>query len=140
MDKTTKKSWKRFILPAFIGLIAIGGSIYGINSWLYSRSHETTDNAQLEGNINPIIPKVSGYIAELRIEDNQHVKKGDTLFIIDDRDFRNKVSLAQAALSNAISNSDVIRSNVFSADANENIYAANVDAANTAIKSAEVRL
>jgi len=140
MDKNVKKSWKRFILPSFIGLLAVAGSVYGINSWLYSRSHETTDNAQLEGNINPIIPKVPGYIAELRIEDNQHVKKGDTLFIIDDRDLRNKVSFAEAALNNAISNLDVIHSNVSSADANETVYASNIDAANAAIKSADVRI
>src|SRR6476659_2143491 len=106
MDKNVKKSWKRFIVPSFIGLLAVVGSIYGINSWLYSRSHETTDNAQLEGNINPIIPKVAGYISELRVEENQPIKKGDTLFLIDDRDLRNKVEQAQAALNNALSSLD----------------------------------
>jgi membrane fusion protein (multidrug efflux system) len=140
MDNKEKKSWKRFILPSFIILLAIGGSIYGINSWLYSRSHETTDNAQLEGNINPIIPKVAGYISALRVEENQPVKKGDTLFLIDDRDLRNKVEQAQAALNNALSSLDVMRSNVYSADANEHIYASNIDAANAAVKSAEVRI
>ena len=140
MDNTEKKSWKRFILPSFIALLAIGGSIYGVKSWMYSRSHETTDNAQLEGNINPIIPKVSGYIAELKVEDNQHVKKGDTLFTIDDRELRNKVALAEAALVNAEANLEVMHSNVSSADANKDIYAANVDAANAAIKSADVRI
>ena len=75
MDKKEKKSWKRFLLPSFIILLAIGGSIYGVRSYIYAHHHETTDNAQLEGNINPIIPKVSGYIADLRVEENQPVKK-----------------------------------------------------------------
>ena len=140
MDKKEKKSWKHFLLTSFIILLAIGGSIYGIRSYIYSRNHETTDNAQLEGNINPIIPKVSGYIADLRVEENQPVKKGDTLFLIDDRDLYNKVEQSEAALQNALSNLDVIRSNVSSADANEHIYASNIEAANAAIKSGEVRI
>jgi membrane fusion protein (multidrug efflux system) len=54
--------------------------------------------------------------------------------------FRNKVEQAEAALQNALSNLDVIRSNVSSADANEHIYASNIEAANAVIKSGEVRI
>ena len=60
---------KKYILPVFIGLLAVGGIIYGLRSYLWSLQHEETDNAQLEGNINPIIPKVSGYVTALMVED-----------------------------------------------------------------------
>lgn len=139
---TTKniKLKKKIILPLFIGALAVAGMIWGINSYMYSRHHEETDNAQLEGNISPIIPKVSGYITELRIEDNQPVKKGDTLFLIDDRDLGNRVLQAEAAYSNAVANLEVMRSNVSSANANTDINQANVAASDAAIKSAAVRV
>ena len=48
--------------------------------------HAETDDAQVEANISPIIPRISGYVKEVRVSDNQLVKKGDTLLILDDRD------------------------------------------------------
>ena len=127
-------------MPSIISTLALIGIIWGINSWIYSRHHEETDNAQLEGNISPIIPRVSGYIARLMIEDNQVVKKGDTLFTIDDRDLLNRVQLAEAAYHNALANLEVIRSNVSAANANTDITTANVATSYAAIKNAQVRV
>jgi len=139
---TTKKLKfnKKFLLPAFIGLLAIGGIVWGVKSFIYSRHHEETDNAQLEGNISPIIPKVAGYITKIMVEDNMFVKKGDTLFTIDERDLSNRVMLAEAAYNNAQANLDVVRSNLSSAHANTDINNANVATSDAAIKSAEVRV
>jgi len=138
--KINKAKLKKWIMPFIIGKLALVGIIWGIDTWIYSRHHEETDNAQLEGNINPIIPRVSGYISQLSIEDNQTVKKGDTLFIIDDRDFINRVQMAEAAYSNALASLDVIRSNVSTANANTDITDANVATSYAAIKNAQVRL
>jgi len=137
---TKKTVFKKMILPLFIALLAVVGIIWGVKTWLYSRHHEETDNAQLEGNISPIIPRISGYIAQLRIEDNQVVRKGDTLFTIDDRDLRNRVQLAEAAYDNALANLAVIRSNVSAANANTDITNANVATSYASIKNAQVRL
>ena len=52
---------------------------------MHSLSHEGTDDAQIEKNMNPIIPRVSGYVSKVYIKDNDFVKKGDTLFTIDKR-------------------------------------------------------
>jgi len=138
--KLNKAKLKKWILPFIIGKLALIGIIWGIDTWIYSRHHEETDNAQLEGNINPIIPRVSGYISRLMIEDNQVVKKGDTLFVIDDRDLSNRVQLAEAAYNNALANLEVIRSNVWAADANTDITNANVATSYAAIKNAQVRV
>jgi len=137
---TQKTKLKKLIFPIIIGLLALGGSIWGIKVYLYSLHHEETDNAQLEGNISPIIPKVSGYVAELKVEDNQPVKKGDTLFTIDDRDLRNRLIQAEAAYNNAVANLGVIRANLSAANANTDINHANVATSQASIKSAEVRV
>lgn len=140
MTTNNTSSKKKFMLPIFIGLLALGGIIWGINSYMYSRSHEETDNAQLEGNISPIIPRVQGFITRIFIEDNQLVKKGDTLFTIDDRDLRNRVMQAEASFNNAVAALDVMRSNVNAAHANTEINNANTASSDAAIKNAAVRV
>ena len=51
--------------------------------------------------MNPIIPRVSGYISKVYVKDNDFVKKGDTLFTIDKRDYQLKIDEANAALLGA---------------------------------------
>jgi membrane fusion protein (multidrug efflux system) len=59
----------------------------------------STDNAYLQGDITPISPKISGYIAEVAIHDNQEVKAGDVLFRIDARDYQARVDQATAGVA-----------------------------------------
>ncbi|SNC65424.1 membrane fusion protein, multidrug efflux system [Hymenobacter gelipurpurascens] len=63
--------------------------------------YESTDDAQVEEYINPINSKVSGYIRQIHYQENQAVKAGDTLVVLDDRDFELPVAEAEAALANA---------------------------------------
>ncbi|HHV68328.1 MAG TPA: HlyD family secretion protein [Ochrobactrum intermedium] len=72
-------------------------------------SAETTDNAYIRGEITPISPKITGYLAEVAIEDNQAVRKGDVLFRVEDRDYLARVHQAEATLNSkqaAIGNLD----------------------------------
>ena len=59
----------------------------------------STDNAYLQGDITPISPRISGYIAEVAIHDNQEVKAGDVLFRIDARDYQARVDQAAAGVA-----------------------------------------
>lgn len=59
----------------------------------------STDNAYLQADITPISPKISGYIAEVAIRDNQEVKAGDVLFRIDARDYQARVDQATAGVA-----------------------------------------
>jgi membrane fusion protein (multidrug efflux system) len=89
----TGGSKKKFVL-AIVGLVAIVGIVYGVKSWTYSRAHESTDNAQIDGHIVPVIAKVGGYVNTVRAEENMPVKEGQLLVQIDDAEYR--VRLAQA--------------------------------------------
>lgn len=100
-------------------LIRIGGIIilavalfFGYSEFRYLQRYETTDDAQIDGDVDPVTPKVGGYVKAIRFKDNQTVKEGDTLFVIDDADYRIRVAQAEAALQSAMASAGVTRSNV----------------------------
>lgn len=129
---------KKFIL-IFATLLIVGGG-YGIYKHQHAQSHEITDDAQIEKNMNPIIPRVSGYVTQVLVKDNQEVKKGDTLFIIDDRDYRVRLEDAKAALAAAESSFEVSKADVGSASANVSVSDANLQSTKGTIETAKVRL
>ncbi|WP_395046472.1 HlyD family secretion protein [Flavobacterium sp.] len=133
-----KKTNKKFIL-IFSVLIVLGGT-YGVYKYIHSLAHETTDDAQIEKNMNPIIPRVSGYVTKVFVQDNQFVKKGDTLFTIDTRDYIIKVEEAKAALIGAEQGYAVSRADIGTAQANVSVSDANVQSASGNIETAKIRL
>jgi membrane fusion protein (multidrug efflux system) len=64
-------------------VIAVGGATYAYTH----RYLEDTDNAYVKADISPVISKVDGYVRELSVKDNQHVKAGDLLVTVDDGDY-----------------------------------------------------
>ncbi len=84
--------------------LVVAGTWFGVTKWHHAQLHEEQDDAQIAANISPIIPRISGYVREVRVTDNQIVKKGDTLLVLDDRDQRIKLAQAEAALATAESN------------------------------------
>src|ERR1041384_4244594 len=129
-EKKKKKKIAPFILAA---LVLVGGT-YAVRTYIFNQHHETTDDAQLEGNISPVLPRISGYVNDIRFEDNQQVHKGDTLVKLDDRDLRIKVLQAEAALDNANANVEVVKANTSSAQAAVATAHANVDLANVKVQ------
>ena len=102
-----KKRSKVFLIILIV--MIIGGGWFGISKYTYAKHHEETDDAQVEADIIPVIPRVSGYVEDVRVKDNQIVKKGDTLIILDDRDYQIQLDQAEAALATAESNVDASR-------------------------------
>src|SRR6478752_3986325 len=92
------------VKPVVLALALLAGGTYGFQKYTFAQHHEDTDDAQIEGEISPVLPRVAGYVNEIRFEDNQHVSKGDTLVKLDDRDLKIKVAQAEAALANAKAN------------------------------------
>src|SRR5213083_3613519 len=92
------KSSRRTVFM-IMGVILLGFVIFGARKWWFGRSHVSTDNAQVDGHIVPVLPKVGGYVAEVRVAENQSVKAGDTLVVLDDRDFRARLQQTEADLA-----------------------------------------
>ena len=132
-----QKSNKKSII---IVVLILSGLSYGIYKYMHSLSHETTDDAQIEKNMNPIIPRVMGYVTKVYIKDNDYVKKGDTLFTIDNNDFIVKLEDAKAALIAAQGNYEVSKADIGSALASVSVSDANVQSAGGTIETAKIRL
>ncbi|MFM2214388.1 MAG: Multidrug export protein EmrA [Bacteroidota bacterium] len=133
-----KQTNKKFTL-IFIVLLAVGLS-YGGYKYVHSLSHETTDDAQVAKKMNPIIPRVGGYITKVLIKDNDLVKKGDTLFVIDNNDYLVKLEEVKANLAVAENNLAVAKADIGTAQANVSVSAANVQSASGSIETAKIRL
>jgi membrane fusion protein (multidrug efflux system) len=127
---------KKKIFPIILGVILIAGGIFGVSAYIHSLHHEETDDAQIDANISPVIPRVPGYVLSVLVKDNQHVKKGDTLLILDGRDLALKVEQAEAALAAAQgsrgaaqASTTAARNNVATSEANANTIEAQIETA-----------
>lgn len=68
-------------------IIILIGSLWGIHTlWMYWK-YEQTNDAQVQEYINPVISRVGGFLTEVRFEENQIVNKGDTLLVVDNREY-----------------------------------------------------
>lgn len=94
--KTKKVVKKRFLVPTLVIILLV------LLGFLYFSTFETTDDAFVEGHIIRVSPKVTGIIEKLYIDDNEHVKKGQLLLTIDDRDYKVKYEQAKAAYEMAL--------------------------------------
>lgn len=132
------KKNRRFTIV--LGLLVIVGGTFGIVKYTHSLSHEETDDAQVEANISPVIPRVGGYISHVLVTDNQHVKKGDTLVVLDDRDLQIKVQQAEAALLAAETGLSMAEASTSASQANIATSQANVSALDAQIEAARVNV
>ncbi|MDB5198353.1 MAG: HlyD family secretion protein [Chitinophagaceae bacterium] len=130
-EKTPKKKSKTFIIV--LALLVIFGAWFGLTKYVHGQHHEETDDAQVQANISPVIPRVSGYVLQVRVSDNQRVNKGDTLVILDDRDLKLKVDQAEAALATA-------QSNLASAKATTNAASSNIASSQAAVSTANAQI
>ena len=133
-----KKKSKGFMI-ALIVLVLAGGT-FGATKYIHGLHHEETDDAQIEANISPVIPRIAGYVIDVRVKDNQKVKKGDTLVVLDNRNEQIQVAQAQAALTAAQSNRNVAQATTSASRANIATYQANVSTVDAQIEAAKVTL
>lgn len=87
-------------LVMLVTVLAIGGWMGW--KWYWAQSHISTDNAQVDSHIVPVLPRVGGFVVEVVIKEHQAVKAGDLLARIDDRDYRARLAQAEADLALAI--------------------------------------
>jgi membrane fusion protein (multidrug efflux system) len=144
MENTKKKNRA---LPFILGGVLLLGGFYGFTKIRYLMSHEETENSYLEADIVTISPKVQGYISKIYVTENQYVKAGDTLFVLDNREYVLRVQQAEAALQNAAANVGFVASNASSAGANVGTAEANnrssaavVESASSSVQTAQANV
>jgi len=128
-ENETKPKKRKIIFPIILGLVLIGALVFTLKEYLYYQNHETTDDAQVDADISPVVARVGGYVNEIRFRDNQFVKAGDTLVILDDKDYKIRLEQAMASLTSARQSVNVSESNVTEAKTGITTAEANVEAA-----------
>ncbi len=135
------------MLGAGVLVLAVGGFFI----WLHYQGRESTDDAQIDGHIDPISAKLGGTVTAVNVEDNQVVKRGDVLVQIDPRDYnvaldraRADVAQAEAMLQASQSDIPITRTNtagqISSANAGVQEARATVVSSESEISAAQARL
>lgn len=94
-----KPSRKRKVLSVVLLAVLAGGAWYGYDWWTTGRFMVSTDDAYIHGDIMAMSPKVTGYIDDVLVSANSHVKAGDPIFQLDQGDYQIALNEKEAALA-----------------------------------------
>ena len=136
-QNNTQKKPRKLVFPIILGLVLVGALFFSVKEYVFLQSHEETDDAQVDGDISPVIARVSGYVQEIRFKDNQYVHAGDTLVILDDRDYKIKLDQAIAAQSAAQKTAAAQGAAVTEAQSNFAVQKANIEQAQVRLWKAQ---
>ncbi len=104
-----KKQRRRQIIASLLGVgVLVWGVIKVSMLFLDYKKTETCNDAQIEQYLSPVNVRATGYIKKVYFTEHQNVKKGDTLLVLDDREYRIRVMDAEASLKDAQSGANVI--------------------------------
>ncbi|RKD20090.1 secretion protein HlyD [Pelobium manganitolerans] len=128
--KTQKpKSKSAKVIPIILAVLIVIGAVFGIKEYIYFSKHVDTDDAQIDGDISPVVSRVGGYVDSIYFEENQHVDANQLLVKLDDRELKVKLEQAQAGKQSALANVNVSETVVSSTAANVGTAKANVEIA-----------
>ncbi len=129
MNKNIIKRTYNVVVCIFL----VSAAAWCFSHFVHGSGVEYTDDAQVCRHIAPINTRVPGFIKDIRFNDFQHVKKGDTLVIIEDAEYRLQLAQAEAGMRSSKSGSSVV-------SANMGTTASNIQTASAAIEEARVEM
>ncbi|MBC8987157.1 HlyD family secretion protein [Pedobacter sp. N36a] len=133
----TEKKKKNIIIPIILAVLIILGGIFGVKEFIYYSKHVDTDDAQIDGDISPVVARVGGYVKDINFEENTRVKEGDVLVKLDDSDYKVKLEQAQAGQMGASAGVGVSESQIAATAANTSTARANIEAARVKLSLAQ---
>lgn len=134
---TTETKKKNKVLPIVLAVLILAGGAFGIKEYSYAKNHVDTDDAQIDGDISPVVARVGGYVKEINFEENKAVKEGQLLVKLDDRDFKLKLEQAEAGQTTASAGVNVTEAQIAATAANTQTAKAAIDAAKVKLDLAQ---
>ena len=98
-EAATKNGARKRGLLIVVGIVVLVGLVVAVRFWNYNRTHVTTDDAYLTSDVVPVSAQVAGNVKQVLVTDNQSVKKGDVLIVLDDATYVADVKQAEANLA-----------------------------------------
>jgi len=126
--KTVKRIYNTIIILLMLAVVG-----YILSRFVHPGDVEYTDDAQVQRHITPINTRVQGFIKEIRFEEYQHVKAGDTLVVLEDSEYRLRLAQAEANFHGSKSGSAAV-------SASMNTTQSNVKTASAGIEEAKVNM
>ncbi len=125
-EKLRKQRMRQRVASLFGIIILVCGIVKIATIFLDYKNTETSNDAQIEQYISPVNLRASGYIKKVCFTEHQNVKKGDTLLILDDREYRIRVMEAEAALKDATAGASVIGQSLQTSQASASVYESSI--------------
>lgn len=134
---TTPAKKKNKVLPIVLGVLIVIGGIFGVKEYLYFSKHVDTDDAQIDGDISPVVARVGGYVKDIYFEENTKVTQDQVLVTLDDRDYKIKLEQAMAGQVGANAGVGVSQAQIAATAANTSTAKANIEAAKVKLNLAQ---
>lgn len=125
-EKLKKSRTRNIVLNLICTLLAGSGLWWTVDYFWRYINYEVTNDAFIDQYVAPLNIRVSGYIREVRFKEHQYVRRGDTLLILDNREYRIKVKEAEAALLDTHGSQDVLHSGIETSQTNIAVQEANI--------------
>jgi membrane fusion protein (multidrug efflux system) len=119
------------IIYSVVAVVVLIGGFFGWRYYQFLTTHIETDDAQIEGNIVPVLSRVGSFIDKIHVVDNQTVNAGDLLVELDSMDLVLKLEQAIAAYETALSNISVVRSQIEDAKLAQQVAQTSIEAPKT---------
>lgn len=126
-----------YLYNVLIVACLLGGAAYAVSQFMHFGNGEFTDNAHVCQNIVPQNCRVQGFIREVRFTEFQQVKKGDTLAVIEDTEFRLRLAQAEADLIRAQRGTQGTASSIVTTKTSMGVTDAGIEAARVQMENAK---
>jgi membrane fusion protein (multidrug efflux system) len=110
-------------------LLVVAGAVYFYQYMKYRQHYEETNDAQVESYINPVSARAGGYIQRVCFNEHQLVRQGDTLVILDDREYQAQLQAAEAAMDDAHAQLTVLTAAIHSGETSTSVNRDQIDGA-----------
>ena len=132
-----KHKTKKLIYNIVVVAALICGLVWVSSKFIHLGNVEFTDNAQVKQLIVPVNSRVQGFIKEVRFDEYQHVKKGDTLAIIEETEFRYRLAQAEADYQNAMAGKSAMHNVISTTSNNIAVNDASIEEARIMMENAQ---
>lgn len=133
-----KHKSKKITYNITVGIIVVLAIVWVCTRFMHLGNVEYTDNAQIKQLIVPVNSRIQGFVSKVYFDEYEPVKKGDTLAVIEDTEFRFRLAQAEADYQNALSGKSAMITTVSTTQNNISVSDAGLEEARILLENAEV--